>query len=693
MPRDLPLGNGSMLVNFDRSYNLRDIYWPHVGEENHTLGHACRMGVWAEGRFAWVEDGSWHREMLYQKDALVTQVVLRNEGLGLILTCQDAVDVDESVLIRRIEVANQAAHARDVRLFFHYDWHLRETEGGNTVYYSADLNALVAYKGLVNFLMSGQVGEHRGIDDWATGYKDFNGAEGTWRDAEDGTLGRNPIAQGSVDCTLGLHLPQVPANGSAVAYHWLAAGATYPLARDANALVHARGPQALLERTRAYWQLWVNKQQQDLGDLPPQVIDLYHRSLLILRTNIDDEGAIIAANDADVYTFSRDSYSYMWPRDGALVANALSHAGYSDVTRAFFRFCRRLISDGGYLLHKYTPTGALGSSWQPWVDSQNQPQLPIQEDETALVIYSLWQYFHLFRDVEYVRPLYVPLVKAAADFLVRYREPHTLLPAASHDLWEERRGIHIYTVATVYAGLQAAANFAEGFGEQELVQRYRGAAEEIKQATLKYLWDEEQGYFARMVTVAPDGAVRKDMTIDSSMTGVFIFGMLPPDDPHVQRAMQKLESVLWVKTDVGGVARYRDDYYHQVTKDIDNVPGNPWFICTLWLAQYRIARAKSLDELHEAVPLMLWVCDRVLPSGVLAEQVHPYTDEPLSVSPLTWSHAEFISTVRWYAGKHRRFEIDALHAQMQARPEVVHAAVDEARKTQRRRLSRNGQGS
>ncbi len=687
MPRDLPLGNGSMLVNFDHNYNLRDIYWPHVGEENHTLGHLCRMGVWVDGQFAWVDDGAWHRELLYQQDALVTQVALTNDTLGLTLICHDAVDVDCPILFRRFAVTNHATHPREVRLFLHYDWHLSETEGGNTIYYRAELNALVAYKGLVNCLMSGQVGAHVGIDDWATGYKEFNNAEGTWRDAEDGVLGRNPIAQGSVDCTLGLHLAQVPSNGTAVAYHWLALGETYADVSALDTTIRELGPQAFLDRTRAYWHLWVNKSPQDLGDVPPQVTDLYKRSLLILRTNIDDDGAIIAANDADVYSFSRDSYSYMWPRDGALVANALSHAGYSDVTRPFFRFCARLIGKYSYLLHKYTPSGALGSSWQPWVDQDNKPQLPIQEDETALVVYSLWQYYHLFRDVEYVRPLYIPLVKAAAEFMIDYREPHTRLPAPSHDLWEERRGIHTYTVATVYAGLKAAANFAEAFGEQELAERYTGAAEEIKAAALQHLWNEAAGCFARMVTVGQDGSVQQDVTIDSSITGLFVFGMLSPDDPLMQRAMQKLESTLWVKTDVGGMARYQDDYYHQVTKDIASVPGNPWFICTLWLAQYRVARAKNMDELHEALPLLLWVCDRALPSGVLAEQVHPYTDEPLSVSPLTWSHAEFIATVRWYAGKHRRFEIDEIHARTQARPDVITAAMDEVRQDKQTQAS------
>ena len=43
--------------------------------------------------------------------------------------------------------------------------------------------------------------------------------------------------------------------------------------------------------------------------------------------------------------------------------------------------------------------------------------------------------------------------------------------------------------------------------------------------------------------------------------------------------------------------------------------------------------------------LELWATERALPSGVLAEQVHPKTGAPLSVSPLTWSHAEFVGTV------------------------------------------------
>src|SRR2546428_642537 len=77
----------------------------------------------------------------------------------------------------------------------------------------------------------------------------------------------------------------------------------------------------------------------------------------------------------------------------------------------------------------------------------------------------------------------------------------------------------------------------------------------------------------------------------------------------------------------------------------DRVTGNSWFICTLWLAEYYIAKAECNADLSKALEILQWTADRALPSGVLAEQVNPLTGEELSVSPLTWSHSTFIAAV------------------------------------------------
>jgi GH15 family glucan-1,4-alpha-glucosidase len=92
-----------------------------------------------------------------------------------------------------------------------------------------------------------------------------------------------------------------------------------------------------------------------------------------------------------------------------------------------------------------------------------------------------------------------------------------------------------------------------------------------------------------------------------------------------------------------------------MSRDIERIPGNPWFICTLWLADWYIARATSPGELGRGLELLEWTARHALPSGVLAEQVHPESGEPLSVSPLSWSHGTFIATVLRYLERESRF--------------------------------------
>jgi len=95
MPRDIPVGNGSLLVTFDESYQIRDIYFPRVGKENHSEGHPFRFGLWVDGEFSWVSDKGWTRELNYLSETLVTDVRLVNEELGVELISNDAVRSEE----------------------------------------------------------------------------------------------------------------------------------------------------------------------------------------------------------------------------------------------------------------------------------------------------------------------------------------------------------------------------------------------------------------------------------------------------------------------------------------------------------------------------------------------------------------------------------------------------------------------
>ena len=173
----------------------------------------------------------------------------------------------------------------------------------------------------------------------------------------------------------------------------------------------------------------------------------------------------------------------------------------------------------------------------------------------------------------------------------------------------------------------------------------------MKRAMEEHLYRHDLKRFARMVVCKPDGGYSVDATLDASVFAVFHFGVFEPDHPMVVSTMQQIEQRLWCKTDVGGVARYENDYYYQVTQDVENVPGNPWIICTLWLALWYIALAKAPSDLRRPREIIDWVAAHCLESGCMAEQIHPYSGVPLSVSPLTWSHATYIQAVHEYCQK------------------------------------------
>jgi len=639
--RDLPVGNGSLLVNFDDKYQIRDIYFPHVGQENHTEGYPCRFGVWADGQFAWVADAGWERVLEYLPETLVTAVRLKNETLGVELVCNDTVASHDNTFLRRVRVTSLRTSRADFRVFLHHDLRIYENAFGDTAYFDPETQGLIHYKKHRYFLINTE--PH--FDTFATGRKAFKGQEGTWRDAEDGNLQAGVITEGSVDSTLGVHF-SLDEGESFQFFYWIAVGTTHEEVAKLNSLVTGRTPQVYLDYTANYWRAWVNKDGRDLSALPPAVADFYKRSLLIVHTQIDKGGAILAANDHDVTERATDHYSYLWTRDGAFVANALDLAGYSHLTRKFFDFCGKIVHKEGYFLQKYNPDGTLASGWHAsWNIHRQEKVVPIQEDETALVLWALWEHYDRFRDIEFAHRMYRKLTIPCADFLESFRDPSTGLPRPSWNLWEDRHGVHTFTCATVVAGLKAAANFAVLFAEYESAERYSATAEEVVAAMREHLYSEELGRFLRSLQMSGDGNLDPDTTVDASLFAVFYLGCLPVDDEMVVKTMESIRTHLTVE---GGIARFQQDGYMRVS---DKIVGNPWFICTLWMADYFIASAKSEKDLQPAMKIIEWVVERALPSGVLAEQLDPHTGAHVSVSPLTWSHSTFIATACKYLTK------------------------------------------
>jgi GH15 family glucan-1,4-alpha-glucosidase len=657
-----------LLVTFDSKYALSDIYFPHVGTENHAYRRHSRLGVWAEGQFAWLDDAGWQLSLRYAEDSLVTRVEARNDHLGVFLVIEDAVDFHENVLVRRFSARSIAGHPIEVRLYLHLDVALGGNAVGDTVFYHPAYQSLVAYKNRHYLLLGGRTDNHDHLDGWTTGQK-----QGL-RDAEDGALDGHPVAFGSVDCVGELRLGQVQTGRSTVAHAWLAVGSSLEEVGKLHELVLHYGPDRLIDRTHKYWQAWVTKDPDrfpGLSDLPEPIQRMYRRSLLVANAAADGGGAIIASPDSEIsapyspYGVSgppitdifqgHENYAYSWPRDGSFVAMAFDRAGYASITRDYLNFCTQTAvhQNGGkiqsYMLQKYLSNGAVASNVIPWIDHRGRARLPIQEDESAMVLIAIRNHYELTRDWGFVSRLYSPMITGIANFLVDFRDSDTGLPHPSQDLWEERQGVHAFSIATVWRALNDAAYFADLFVEPDLAAKYRMAAEEIRLGTEKYLYDTDGGRFARSVYLDEDEKLCRDVIVDASLFALSYFGMFEPDDPRIVATMRVVVETLSVAGEHPGLARFEGDTYHLRQSAAEmGVPGNPWFICMLWLAQYELQRAKLPADLEKPLEILGQVARGALASGVLAEQLDPVSGEPAGATPLTWSHATVVLTVLDY---------------------------------------------
>lgn len=626
MPRDLPIGNGSLLVAFDAQYRLSDFYFPRVGMENQA-GAKFRLGVFCDGALHATDDASWQRTLEYLRDTLVTDVILQNDAIGIRLRCYDTVDPDANVFVRKIVVRNLRDEARDVKLMLHHEFALYGNSVGDTVLFDPLSGGVLQYKKRRYVLINCE----GGVREYACSRSAM-----TWVDAADGELSMNAIAQGAVDATIAIPV-HLDAHGNTTVMYWICAGRTDAEVRRLDEQVRAEGAAHVLSRAGSHWYTWVNKSGEDLSALPDEITDLYRRSLLVVATQCDRGGAVLAANDSDIQWGHNDHYSYVWMRDGAFVCDAMDRAGFPEITRRFLAFANEVIRDEGYFLHKYNPDGSPAPLWQPWV-RDGKPQLPIQEDETALVIWLVARHYQRTRDLDLLRAVYRRLVVTAADFLAGYRDLETGLPLPSFDLWEERQGVFTFTCATVWAGLTAAAELANLFNEQDRRATWQHAADEIRSSMKKHLWLESEGRFARGLSLTENGTLELDATVDASAFAVFYFGVFPAESALVEGTMHAIRERLAVRTEIGGITRYENDSYHRIYEN----NGNPWIFCTLWLAEHEVAKGND----QAALDLVRWARAKATPSMILPEQVDPHDGQHVSVAPLTWSHAQIVSIVQ-----------------------------------------------
>jgi len=632
------LGNGTMAVGLNEHGLVHDFYYPYVGLDNLTtardLNH--RIGVWVSDTFSWVDDEGWEKQIDFEHDALVSVIVMTNKKLDITLEFSDFVDSEVNAFCRQITVRNLAKKERTIRVFMHQFFEISSAGRGDTAMFVPEDNYILDYKGRCALLISGKTGQGNLFDQFSIGNYGIEGKEGTFRDAEDGELSNNPIEHGGVDSVYRFSLELADGASSTIDYWVIAADSQYT-AEKLHYKVSEDGLAKRLAQTRHYWYEWLDIARDELQGMRETERRMLTKSLMIIKAHTDKRGGVIASCDSSIYNYGRDYYSYVWPRDGGYAMWPLIRLGYTEEPKKFFEFCRDILTDEGYLMHKYQPDRAIGSTWHPLMHGDHK-ELAIQEDETAIVVYMLGEYLAYSKDRDFVNSLYVTLVQPAANFMAEFRDEKTKLPHASYDLWEQKFLTTTYTTAMVYQALLSAADFADLFEYPDDAVKWRAAAAEIAEST-DPLFNNERKAFRKGFLLKQDGTFEYDDVLDvSSMYGPMMYAMHDFKLERIKQTEQLIERVLFNNSPSGGAPRYEHDGYF--LNDSTKL-GNPWFVTSLWIAQYYI-RLNSPDKAQAIVD---WTAAHALPSGVLSEQIDPTTGAQLSVAPLVWSHAELINTL------------------------------------------------
>lgn len=634
MGRPVVLSNGQLFVGLDENGLVHDFYYPYVGLENLTNARSSqhKIGVWVDGKFSWTDDGSWEISVDFEIDALISSIKLHSNELAISLHLQDFVDNEHNALIRHISITNKADHQRDVRLFMHQVFQISRAGRADTAIYVPDDHYILDYKGRYCLLIAGKFEDGESFDQYAVGNYGIEGKVGTFLDAEDGKLSDNAVEHGGVDSVVRFSR-RLEAEQSVVIDYWVVAASSQTDVGKIHDKFKQENLADRLQKVRQHWQTWLDSGDVDIPDFHKR--SLQH-GLLVIKAHCDVRGSVLASGDSSIFNYGRDYYCYCWPRDAVYALWPLMRLGHLKEARQFLEFARDTMHPDGYLMHKYQPDRAIGSTWHPLVHGRKR-ELAIQEDETASVIFMIGEYYKASQDKTFIENFYHTFIAPCAGFMASFIDEATGLPHASYDLWEEKFLTSTYTVCTVIAGLQIAAKLAKIVEQPDDAIKWQRAADGIKQ-NLDKLYHPD-GYFRKGFLLQDDGQLAYDDTLDiSSFYGPYMFADLALDDERLVSTVRHIEERILNSSPSGGVLRYENDNYFLTKRQYK---GNPWVVSTLWLAQF-YANTKQTDKANN---LLDWVLQRELPSGILSEQFDPESGTPLGVTPLVWSHAEMVNTL------------------------------------------------
>jgi GH15 family glucan-1,4-alpha-glucosidase len=393
---------------------------------------------------------------------------------------------------------------------------------------------------------------------------------------------------------------------------------------DRPAPIAAYRPFDRLRETRQAWREWAERLRYE-GPWRHHVM----RSALALKLLLfAPTGAMVAAPTTSLPEWIGGhrnwDYRFSWVRDAAMAVRATNLIGFSSEAREFFYFIRDTLQRGDPLQLMYTLDGfpapkeeilenlrGVRGSSPVRVGNGARDQLQLDTAGALLDAAFLYEQFggrlqlHTWQQLKGV-------IQTTAR---RWREP-------DHGIWEPRHEMrhNVHSKLMCWLAFRRGNYLARLFAEPSLSEACRLEAELIRSDILKNGVDPTGSHFV--------SAYGHDEPY-ASLLLLPVVGCVRADEPLMQRTVDWLRSELRA-----GPFLYRYRIYDGV-----GGPEGGFLLCGFWLAEV-LALAGRIEEAESVFVANAEAANHL---GLLAEEVHPFTHEPLGNFPQAFSHLGLIS--------------------------------------------------
>ncbi len=405
--------------------------------------------------------------------------------------------------------------------------------------------------------------------------------------------------------------------------------------------------------TKTYWRKYV-KAHNGLNIKEPQnsydekIYEIYKRSILLFPLLMNSEtGGIIASPEIDENFTQCGRYAYCWTRDAVFMTKALDILKMDKETEKFYKvFCKKTQSKNGMWEQRFFTDGKLAPCWG------------YQIDETASVVYGVYEHYKYTKSEKFLKDN-LSMCEKAVDFLKKYVKDWLTIDGkdehdkdkvgeeieesknqqghkyhVSYDIWEMCEGIHLYSLASIYAAFESimkiykvledkTSDFENNRLKEEKILKNKRELEKLQSEIKKYInknmYDDEKKCYVRNT---------EDGKMDISIVGSVIpFKVFKAKESKIVNTIERIN--LSLRTYTGGYQRFEQDHYRN---------GNPWPIANLWMTLYYL----ETGEKKKAKETFDFVVKTAGKHHLLGEQIDNATLQPNWVLGLGWSHAMFI---------------------------------------------------